>query len=75
MEVKEGEDPPRCTRCHYSGKMSSGAMDEINKVRKSAERNRSSVVSFESKNKESLESIKEKLKSLKGKSDENAEFL
>ena len=71
----------KCNRCGYFGKMNEGAMDEINAYKKKLNKSMSSSETFANERVEmpnsekSQNQLKERLKSLKGKSNQNSEFL
>lgn len=75
---------PKCTRCGYTGKMDEGTIDEINSHKKFLKSGGKpnydayEVYKLDQSNAEiteNQEKEKEKLKSLKGKSTPNYEFL
>ncbi len=64
-----------CTLCHFGGPMAEGPMDKINEVRKKARSNLQNIPKLIPSTSQSMKELAEKLKSLKGKSSEDAEFL
>ncbi|MFH0970250.1 MAG: hypothetical protein V1776_02200 [Candidatus Diapherotrites archaeon] len=78
MEFVSIPNGKMCRKCAFQGKISEGSMDEINILRKrGGNRPLSPVVPspVEGVNSQSAKELAERLKALKGKSTENAEFL
>jgi hypothetical protein len=67
-----------CERCRYTGPMNEGAMDEINRFQKnlkSGSRGNLNKTEFFPKKEDSSSQLKEKMKSLKGKSTDDFEII
>ncbi len=76
MDFMSAPNGKQCRKCHYQGPMSEGPMDKVNEIRKRAPKSVSSSPTKPAENASaSMKELAEKLKSLKGKSTEDAEFL
>ena len=64
----------QCRKCHFLGPMSEGSMDKINEVRKRSPRPNRAPASPPSAS-PSVKELADRLKALKGKSTNEAEFL
>ncbi len=67
-----------CERCRYSGSMNEGAMDEINRFQKSLKsgaRGNLNKNEFLSQKIDSASQLKEKMKSLKGRTTDDFEII
>ena len=80
LEHSQTNNRPQCRKCRYAGRMDEGPMDKINEIRKRAGRVAAAGPSNAAKpnpeqTKQTMNELAERLKSLKGKSTEDAEFL
>ena len=75
MDFVSAPNGKQCRKCHYQGPLSEGPMDKVNEIRKRAPRMATAPSNPSKEATPSMKELAEKLKSLKGKSTEDAEFL
>lgn len=76
MDFASSVNGPVCRKCSYHGPLPEGSMEKINEIKKRAPRNISASAPVQSENaSQSMKELAAKLKSLKGKSTGDVEFL
>lgn len=77
MDLASAPNGPVCRKCKYQGPMPEASMDRINEIRKRSARMpaATSKAPVGGPNTPSAQELAERLKALKGKSTEEAEFL
>jgi hypothetical protein len=76
MDFAPAQNGLRCRKCSHPGPFPEGSMEKINEIKKRAPRSVSTVPSKPVENaSQSMRELADKLKSMKGKSDGDVEFL
>lgn len=76
MDFISSPDGPACRKCSYHGPLPEGSMEKINEIKKRSPRTISSAPKTPSESaSQSMKELAAKLKSMKGKTTSDVEFL